>query len=308
MSNVPRIKVLYIAGYGRSGTTMMSIALGLHPSILGAGEITELSRHAWINNTHCSCGHPLRECSFWSAVVNNWLPARQTVALNDYRRRQEHFENLFVMQAMDFGIGRRADLGAYVSETEKLFRQIAAVSGKNIIVDSSKMPSRVRALARMKDVDLYVVHMVRDGRGVAWSLMKGYKRDVRAGLQRELVPKSALRTGIRWTTVNLAAEQLRHIVGPDRYVRVRYEDFVANPAEAMKTIGGMIGCDLQGVAERLARGEPIETYHQMAGNRLRMSAAIKMEKDEAWRSQMPETTRRQFEWIFGRFLARYNYA
>lgn len=308
MANGSRIKVVYIAGYGRSGTTLMSIALGQHPAILGAGEVTELSRHAWVNNTYCSCGHPLRDCAFWSSAVKRWLPSDQPTFLNDYRGRQLHFETQLVMQAMGLGVGRRAEFAKFIKETEELFRHIASVSRKTIIVDSSKMPSRAWALTRMRDVDVYLVHMVRDGRGVAWSLMKGYKRDVEAGLQREIAPKSALRTGIRWAMVNLAAEHLRRIVGARRYIRIRYEDFVANPVATMKAIGDMIDVDLQEIGAKLARGEAIEPYHQMAGNRLRMKSTVKMEKDDAWHTQMPEAKRRLFERVCGWLLKRYGYA
>jgi hypothetical protein len=308
MPSTPRLKLVYIAGYGRSGTTLLSIVLGKHPELLGAGEVTELSRHAWANNTYCSCGNPLRECPFWSAVTKDWIPPDQPEVLDAYRKLQLHFENQLVMQAMDFGLGRRADFTRYVAKSEELFQHISKVSGKNIIVDSSKLPSRARALAHARNIDLYIIHMVRDGRGVAWSLMKSYKRDVKAGLQRELTPKSALRTALRWSTVNLATEQLRRVVGPERYLRVRYEDFVANPAETLAHIGNMTGIEFDNVAASLERNEALEPHHQMAGNRLRMNQSIKMSRDESWREEMPEPKRRLFERACGWLLRRYNYA
>jgi Sulfotransferase family len=196
MSETPTIKIIYIAGYGRSGTTLMSIALGQHPAILGAGEVTELSRHAWADNTYCSCGQPLQGCSFWSAVVGRWLPSSQQAFLLNYRKHQLHFENQLIMRAMDLGVSKKASFAQYARNTEDLFRHVVSSAGKSIIVDSSKMPSRAHALARMAGLDVHVVHMVRDGRGVAWSLAKSYARDVKAGLQRDIKPKSTLRTAI----------------------------------------------------------------------------------------------------------------
>src|SRR3712207_8630396 len=55
-----------------------------------------------------------------------------------------------------------------------LFR--SAVSGKPVIVDSSKSPARALALGMVPGIDLYVVHLVRDGRGVATSLRKTLDR------------------------------------------------------------------------------------------------------------------------------------
>jgi hypothetical protein len=307
MTVMPKVKVVFVAGYGRSGSTLFSIALGSHPQIVGAGELTELSRHAWTDNTHCSCGEPLRSCQFWGPVVQSWMPDDLPTTLESYRRRQVHFENLLVMRVMDLGFGRKTEFAKYLDDTAGVFDSIVRHSGKRIIIDSSKLPSRANALARIGRFELYVVHLVRDGRGVAWSLMKRYKRDVKAGLQRELLPKSPLRTGLRWIIVNLASERLRHIVGPDRYIRVRYEDFVSDPASTLKQVGEMIGCDFREVSQQLQSGLPVNPHHQMAGSRLRMSASIKMEKDEAWKSQMPASKRRLFERMFGWFLARYDY-
>jgi hypothetical protein len=93
----------------------------------------------------------------------------------------------------------------------------------------------------------------------------------------------------------------------DRYVRVRYEDFVTDPVLVMKRIGGMLGVDLQAVGEDLVRGAAMKPDHQIAGNRLRMHATVKMEKDASWHSQMPEPNKRFFTRVCGWLLKRYNY-
>ena len=38
--------VLYIAGYGRSGSTVLDMLLGTHPRIIGGGELTHLFHHS----------------------------------------------------------------------------------------------------------------------------------------------------------------------------------------------------------------------------------------------------------------------
>ena len=43
MPTTQPIRVLYFAGYGRSGTTVLDIALGQHPAVIGSGEISELT-------------------------------------------------------------------------------------------------------------------------------------------------------------------------------------------------------------------------------------------------------------------------
>jgi hypothetical protein len=302
-----RTKVIYIAGYGRSGTTLMSIALGNHPKILGAGEISELARNAWAQNAYCSCGAGLQQCEFWNATTNNWLQGDIAAKISDYKKYQIYFENELTIRGVALGVLLGRKFKAYAEKTESLYREIARQSGQDVIVDSSKVPSRAMALARMQGIDLYIVHMVRDGRGVAWSLMKSYKKDMKAGLQRDIVPKSPIRTGLRWSMVNMAAEKLKSAVGGDRYLRVRYEDFVTNPVETMDAIGKLTGLNLSDVGHNLQVGGAVKPQHQLAGNRLRMSSSIKVERDEAWLSQMPSRDQRNFNSLFGWLLRRYGY-
>jgi Sulfotransferase family len=296
-------KIVYIAGYGRSGTTLLSIVLGQHRSILGAGEISELALNAWIQNTYCSCGAPMRECEFWGKIVRRWVAGNTEEAMQVNRQRQIRFERPLAR----FRGAKAADFRPYAELTERLYSLISEQSRQDIIVDSSKVPWRASTLARMPGLDLYVVHMVRDGRGVAWSLMKSYKKDVKAGLQRDITPKSPVRTGIRWSMVNLAAERLRKTVRPGRYLRVRYEDFVDDPVATLGQIGEMIGVDLDQVAKGIRDGEPIKPHHQLAGNRLRMSSSITLEIDDSWKSQMPLPDQRMFNRLFGWLLKRYGY-
>jgi hypothetical protein len=138
-------------------------------------------------------------------------------------------------------------------------------------------------------------------------LSKSYARDVSAGLQREIKPKSALRTSLRWSMVNLAAEGLRRAAGDGRYLLVRYEDFVTDPASVMTRIGEMIGVSLSEAGMRIAQGQGIRAGHQIAGNRLRLNPSIKMQIDETWRAEMPAAKRRAFESLSGWLLKRYDY-
>lgn len=299
-----RLKLVYIAGYGRSGTTLLSIALEQHPALFSAGEIHELTRHAWAQNTFCSCGEHLQDCGFWAGVMRRWLAQGEGDFLGAYVEAQKRFEPMSLTRA---GVRESEAFGKFAAATAALMSEIAFAAGRNVIVDSSKMPGRAWALAQMDLFDLYVIHLVRDGRGVAWSLSKSYARDVKAGLQREIKPKSALRTSLRWSMVNLAAEGLRRVVGEERYLRVRYEDFVGEPLSVMTRIGGMIGIDLTDAGARLAAGEGMRAGHQIAGNRLRLNPSIRLEIDQSWQSEMPAVKRRLFEGSSGWLLNRYKY-
>ena len=309
VSTLKPLRVVYIAGYGRSGTTLLDIALGQHPAVAGAGEIATLSRHVWSHNEYCSCGQPASDCPLWGAIVRQWsgsFPLKSSI--DDYKRDQENIESILSYRRILRLMLNRPAFKSYADKTFRLFEAIKQHSGKEIVVDSSKLPGRALALASIAGIDLFVVHLVRDGRGVAWSLLQSYKRDVKAGVQKEIKPKSALRTAARWCVVNVAAEALRWKLGRGRYIRVKYEDLVVDPVSTLERIGEMIELDLADIALKLRSGEPIQPAHQIAGNRLRMNKSIRLVRDEAWRTQLPAGERAAFDWLGGWLLRRYGYA
>ncbi|OAP39798.1 sulfotransferase [Sinorhizobium glycinis] len=301
------VRIAYIAGYGRSGTTVLDIALGQHAGVLGAGEITALTRHVWRHNEYCACGNPIRDCAFWSKVIQEWSEGGDSNLVSEYGALQEKFEGLPVFLSVLSGMGLGKLFPAYALHTKRLFDAMASCSGRQIIVDSSKLPGRALALAQIPGVDMRIIHVVRDGRGVAWSLLKAYDRDVKSGLQKEIKPKPVFRTALRWNIVNLAVEYLSRKLGPQKVMRVRYEDFASNPAAAMQQIGAFLELDLSQVGSSLQSGASIEPGHQVAGSRLRMRPSIALTKDETWRTGMPAAQQLSFQRLGGWMLRRYGY-
>ncbi|ABR63371.1 sulfotransferase [Sinorhizobium medicae] len=301
------VRIAYIAGYGRSGSTILDIALGQHASVMGAGEVTSLTRHVWRHNEYCACGNAIRDCSFWSSVFQDWSTSGGSGLMEEYSGLQERFEGLSMLMRLLSGIGLGKQFSLYTLHTKRLLEAMHAHSGRQTIVDSSKLPGRAMAMAQIPGIDMRVIHLVRDGRGVAWSLLKGYERDAKSGLQKEIRPKSVFRTAVRWSMVNLAVEYLSRKLGPEKVMRVRYEDFASDPVAVMQKIGTFLELDLGPVGASLQKGEVMATGHQVAGNRLRMNASIALNKDEAWRTRMPARQQISFQRLGGWMLRRYGY-
>ena len=70
-----------------------------------------------------------------------------------------------------------------------------------------------------------------------------------------------------WIALNLAAEWVCTQLDPKRTVRLRYEDFVADPKGALEKIGSLIELDLTEVAEAASSGKPMQAGHNVGGNR-----------------------------------------
>ena len=187
------------------------------------------------------------------------------------------------------GSAFRADVGAYGASYAGLYEAIAAEADATCVVDASKWPVQALALARA-GLDVRVIHLVRDARGVAYSLGK---RDVsrphavgEADVMTRLSPAEA---AARWVAVQSQAGLLRRCSLP--VARMRYEDFVQRPRQAVEAALAGIGLAVpSGGLTHIGDGRVVlGTSHGLsAGNpsRFRADGEIKLRADETWRASM----------------------
>ena len=303
------LRIIYIVGAGRSGSTVLDTVLGSHPDAISVGELSNLHRSAWINNEFCACGEPADGCGFWNEVRETWLNATRGASVENYLGMQARFERFrpaAMLRTEAASLFSTAAARRYLEQTGSLYESIAAVSRRRVIVDSSKTPLRARWLARLPGVDLRLVHLVRDSRAVAWSRKKALARDVQAGVQHDLAARPAWYSVLYWTISNLFAARLRRRSG-DRGVLVRYEDFVSDPAGELVRIGDACGLDCSGLVRVLESGESFSVGHTVAGNRLRMAGQVRLKPDWDWIERLPESDRRTCWRLSGWLMKRYDY-
>jgi hypothetical protein len=113
---------------------------------------------------------------------------------------------------------------------------------------------------------------------------------------------------VRWTVLNLASEWVCTQLGPERTMRLRYEDFVADPKAALERIGSLIGLDLTKVADAASSGKPMQAGHNIGGNRTKKSGTITLRPNaEEWRSALSPTEQRLSWMLMGWPMRRYGY-
>jgi len=217
-----RIKVLYIAGSHRCGSTLLARLLGGLPGFFPVGEaLLHFFGGSSRNQAPCGCGQRLQDCSFWTGVPRPadtspfgalWLRLRRIAWLDGYLKRHPGVANELISQVSDF------------------YRAIAKRAGAEVIVDSSKSPFHVKLLSLVPSIDLYVVYLLRDPRSIVASSRR----------RKEWIPRtSPLRTTKRWLLVTLGTEYLRTSVARCRVIR--YEDFVKAPSDAILQIAADLG-------------------------------------------------------------------
>ena len=63
-----RPKLVFIAGAGRSGSTLLELLLGQFDGVFAAGELHSMWHRGLIENRRCGCGLPFRHCAVWKSV------------------------------------------------------------------------------------------------------------------------------------------------------------------------------------------------------------------------------------------------
>lgn len=298
-------RILFILGCGRSGSTILTNLLGSHPRIFGAGELCNLIDHGWMQGYYCSCGVRVPVCSFWQRVRKLWDGDPESHLHT--QRSQERFFSWLRRQARPARQTTISSDSPYATMTRQLFAAVAEAAQCQVVVDASKSPFRLASLARIADLDLRVVHLIRDGRGVAYSLARGARADPRAGVQHDLPSRSLSRTARRWKWVNRISETVCRQLPRERTMALRYEDFAAAPAPSLARIGALLELDLSSVARAAEDGARFDAGHNVAGNRLRMQGPTRLKLDDRWQRDLPDRDRRRFERIAGSALRGYDY-
>jgi hypothetical protein len=302
------VRVAYLGGLGRSGSTLVSRTLDRVPGLVSVGELSNLWHQSVQRDTACGCGAPFSQCPFWQQVgavaFGGWdqVDAREISALRLRVEKVRYFP-LLLRPGLRPAFAR--DVERYRDITTRLFEAVLQVSGSQVVVDNSKLPSRALLLRSAPDVDLRVVHLVRSSYGTSYSWSKRQKR---ADDDSDMLRLSVGRSALRWTFFNSAFELLRRQGTPT--LTLRYEDFVDRPRESLEDVLTFLDVPfaepdldfVQGTSVTLAED------HNVWGNPARMQVGPQqLRLDEQWREKLTARERRTIALLTAPGLRRYGY-
>ena len=304
--NESYIAALYIMGAAHSGSTVLDIMLGSHPDIAGVGELGNFTLS--VRGSYCSCGEPSTKCHFWRDVQNKWTDRIGLDGVEGYPAAQEAFERLrywFRPEKERRNVFQSPRFCIYARHTRALFEAISVTSGKRIVLDSSKSPARALALSGISGFDVRIIHLVRDGRGVVWSLMKKKARKRSVPKNRDFALSWFASFG--WLLTNTCSDLVLRSTDLQG-VRVKYEDLVEQPEKVLDKIGGVLQIKFEPVVDLLFSGREMAIGHNIAGNRIRKAGSIHLRPDYEWNEQMPGRDKRAFWLLAGRQARKYGYS
>ncbi len=284
------LPVLYLAGWGRSGTTFLSSVLGSLPGYVAVGELRSIWT-VWLLDNLCGCGAPVRECDLWAPVLVDALGIVDEEAVRraqDLQGRCDHTRHLAAYKEGPVPDELAHPLATYRGLLGRLYRAVAARAGARAVVDSSKLPAYAAILEGVDGLDVKIAQVVRDPRANAFS----WRREkVHEGFRDgRLMPRyPAWKSAVMWDTLNRAVE--RHWSGSGSYLLCRYEDFVADPAAAVERLVALTGVAAPSPFD--ADGTVLLTpQHQIHGNPNKHTRGrVGVREDDAWRREMKAADR-----------------
>jgi len=260
----------------------------------------------------CSCGSELRECEFWGSIFARYASIvgydlrhdpyavilgdapkdkRGAGVIDTQQQTQLRFLAMKIRGALDtisvlhapqsLGLKNLAlpSVARGVENTLALYDTALFVSGKQIVVDASKMPRKAAHLYVARPEQVRIIHLIRDGRGVVASRKK--YMDVSHAAER-------------WAHYHkLSSTLLQRWVPEEHRKRLSYEEFVTQPEENLKAISEWLGIEY--AEECLEFGNAAKS-HSAGGNpaRFELDGGIRG-VDERWRESLTEDELTSFE-------------
>jgi hypothetical protein len=308
----PPIKVVYIGGYSRSGSTLVDRMLGQIPGVVSTGELAYIWTHGLKQNRLCGCGARFFDCPFWSSVgreaFGGWDAVDADEMLELERRVNRHRFVPFLLRPQvrpEF----EQDLREYAQVLAGLFRAIHVVGGSRIIVDSTIDPAYGFLLRHVPDLDLRLVHLVRDSRGTSHSWTRKVRRSDRIDEVVYMRRFHPALTALRWTLYHSLITVLEHVGEPACIIR--YEDVVASPREQVQRIAEAVDLPLDAARDLdfIGDGEvQLGTNHTVAGNRMRLyRGTLPLRVDDDWRRDLSSGHQRAVTLASWPLLRQYGY-
>ena len=192
LTAVSRLKLCYITSAGHSGSTLLDVLISSHSRVVSVGEVMRLE---FAPRKKCSCAVKfILHCPFWNAV-NASMIEREGFGLADVQLQSD-------------------DPAIFAHHNAALFEAVSHVSGREVIVDSSKNVPRLQMLLECGRFDVLPIHLIRRPQGVVYSHMRKGRPWVnrRGRSQRCITPG-------HWMTVRSSTAQPEGLRSPTSLAR-----------------------------------------------------------------------------------------
>ena len=279
-----KLKVLYIAGFERSGSTIINRVLGQIEGFIAWGELRDIWQHGVIENRPCTCGKLFSDCPAWQKIFDRAFGGVKSVDAVKMFKLQKKIRNSYLPYCLGLMPERsfQDNSKEYFANLNHLYHAIQSTTKRRVIVDSTKAAWYGSILGMMPEIDLYVVHVVRHPQGVCHSLQK---RKLKGEVECQWY--NPIHASTTWNLKNLAVERLlgNH---SQPYIRMKYEDFVEQPQAAIQTLLNFVREPTAKLPFKEDGTVEMNLDHIITGSPSSrfQTGSVRLSLDESWKREM----------------------
>lgn len=267
--------ILYVAGVPRSGSTLLGKILGQSDEMAYVGELWDLQSQLQ-NDRTCGCNRSLSDCPYWS---NSGIRDHDLATFDEVAHS---------LRVRDLLFGKR-EISSDTTAVTEVYREIQNLFDAQVIVDTTKFPSYLNVLDHSPELDVKVLHLVRDPRAVVYSWWRRplHDKEKDPGMIDMLANfrfRNPVRWGGVWTEWNYILQ--KNWGGGENYHMLRYEDFCQSPREALYDALDALGID-HFPDWHSDREIDLSVQHSVKGNPGRFKTGrVCIEERTEWRKNM----------------------
>ncbi len=258
-------KVVFILGAARSGSTLLDIVLGNGVDTFSCGEMFQYPKRRGI--PHGGTENPERD-TFWRHVRKRVREqsGMDFDTLKSVTDQIEYHASFFNHLLSYYSTSTVEKYGHYIN---LIFDTMFELSGKNILIDSSKRPARALALSKFLHYDVYIIYLIRNPVQVIRSFAK---KDV------EQASKNWVSANLYYFFANAFSCIVEKKSPKEKFQKIYYENFLRFPVEQLSLVENQFSIDLSVAKERIQLKQPLEVGYLFDGNRIRMQESLILEQ------------------------------
>lgn len=283
-----RVRYVCMPGSPYTGSTLLGTLLNAHPECASIGAATGLTHRAELSTYRCSCGRLFRECEFWNHIAARTQELGHPVTVfktnfwnTHLKLSQNRLINAVLVRSLGSDLlndvrdplvarlpGARtaiAEMGWY---SWSLASAVLERTGKIVFVDTARDHQRPKYIVDHPLIDLKVIHLIRDPRGNAASIMKHTGADVSTAARQ-------------WTHYNIEADRVRRYLPAGSWMSLHYEELCADPGGVLDRISDFIGVG----RAKLPPGFG-EVENHIIGNSMRLKGVGEIRQDMSWQTRL----------------------
>lgn len=269
MSNEP----FFIVGVGRSGTTLLRLMMHNHPRIAVPYE------------SHFITSYIDKLPDYGNLDIATNLQKLVVDILSE--PLLESWDHTFEESVVLARVARPASLASVI---DAIYADYAEAKGKVRWGDKSDYLDRMHLINEVFPKAKFI-HIVRDGRDVANSVMK-----------MDWGPADILRAADWWHEHVKMGRIVGRVLGPSRYTEIRYEDLTANPERELARLCAFLGEEYSDSMLRYHELPRSTIPEARRGQHHNTDAPPTRTRSFAWKSEMPKRDQALFCQLAGETL------